>query len=138
MWRLRALKAPELRAFVVGHVEQSSEDFVDNYFLSTGPGRIIFVPAFGLSRQGDMRPLVYMWCSKSDVIYAGTYSYSTYLVGNKKGLTEFFLSIVVGPYSDEECRPLHGGRTPKGSGKPSNSPGTPVPVCGMSLCARKK
>ena len=43
-----------------------------------------------------------------------------------------FLSIL-GSSSDEDCRPLHGNQTPKGSGQSGKSPGAPVPVYGMSF-----
>ena len=59
----------------------------------------------------------------------------------KNSENESFLSIL-GSSDDDEYRPLHGNRTPQGSGQPSgqpgNSAGTPVPVYGMSLRRRKK
>ena len=50
---------------------------------------------------------------------------------------ESFLSIL-GSSSDEEYRPLHGNRTPQGSGQHSGNTDTPVPVYGMSLRSREK
>ena len=50
---------------------------------------------------------------------------------------ESFLSIL-GSSDDEEYRPLHGNRTPQGSGWPGGDAGAPVPVYGMFLRIRKK
>ena len=46
--------------------------------------------------------------------------------------------LILRSSSDEEYRPLHGNRTPKGSRQLSYSPGTPVLVYGMSLRTRKR
>ena len=55
----------------------------------------------------------------------------------KDSENESFLSIL-GSSDDDEYRPLHGNRTPQGSGQPGNSAGTPMPVYSMSLRRRKK
>ena len=62
------LKTPELRTFVVGHVGQSSGDFVDNFVLSTGPRRNSFWFLY-LARVDKGICNRYIWYSKSDVIY---------------------------------------------------------------------
>ena len=55
----------------------------------------------------------------------------------KDSENESFLSIL-GSSDDEEYRPLHGNRTPQGSGWPGGDAGAPVPVYGMFLRIRKK
>ena len=55
----------------------------------------------------------------------------------KDSENESFLSIL-GSSDDDEYRPLHGNRTPQGSGQPGNSAGTPILVYSMSLRRRKK